>query len=81
MFRTEAGSIEVVVEMGRQILGMVLTMYLPTSLMNIIGKLFFTYIFCFVSTISLTGHSTNYMKRFFFEAQVPRMLQFCFEYM
>ena len=38
MFHTPVGSIEVEVEMGRQILGMLLTMYLPTTLMNIIGK-------------------------------------------
>lgn len=38
--------------MGRKILGVILTMYLPSILMNIVG------------------HSTNYMKRFFFEAQV-----------
>ena len=56
MFRTEAGSIEVVVEMGRQILGMVLTMYLPTSLMNIIGKIFFLSIFCFY----YLSHRTQY---------------------
>ena len=37
MFVTKAGSLEVEVEMGRQILGIVLTMYLPTSLMNVIG--------------------------------------------
>ena len=45
-------SAEVEVQMGRQILGVILTMYLPSILMNIVG------------------HSTNYMKRFFFEAQV-----------
>ena len=38
MFLTKKGSLEVEVEMGRQILGMLLTMYLPTTLMNIIGK-------------------------------------------
>ena len=38
MFLTNKGSLEVEVEMGRQILGMLLTMYLPTTLMNIIGK-------------------------------------------
>ena len=45
MIRTQFGSIEVEVFMGRQILGMLLTMYLPTTLMNVIGKLttlFFT---------------------------------------
>ena len=52
MFLTKFASLEVEVVMGRQILGMLLTMYLPTTLMNIIG------------------HATNYMKRFFFEAQV-----------
>ena len=45
-------SAEIEVEMGRKILGVILTMYLPSILMNIVG------------------HSTNYMKRFFFEAQV-----------
>ena len=45
-------SAEVQVEMGRKILGVILTMYLPSVLMNIVG------------------HSTNYMKRFFFEAAV-----------
>ena len=45
-------SAEVEVEMGRKILGVILTMYLPSVLMNIVG------------------HSTNYMKRFFFEAAV-----------
>ena len=45
-------SAKVEVTMGRKILGVVLTMYLPTVLMNIVG------------------HSTNYMKKFFFEAQV-----------
>ena len=45
-------SAEVQVEMGRKILGVILTMYLPSILLNIVS------------------HSTNYMKRFFFEAAV-----------
>ena len=48
MFLTKKGSLEVEVEMGRQILGMLLTMYLPTTLMNIIGKAvcFFLHTIC-----------------------------------
>ena len=44
MFLTKAGSLEVEVVMGRQILGMLLTMYLPTTLMNIIGRFNNTYL-------------------------------------
>ena len=40
------------VVMGRRLMGVFLTIYMPTILMNIIG------------------HSTNYFKPFFFEAQV-----------
>ena len=54
LYEDEFGSTlaRVDVTMGRKILGVILTMYLPTVLMNIVG------------------HSTNYMKKFFFEAQV-----------
>ena len=44
MFLTKKGSLDVEVEMGRQILGMLLTMYLPTTLMNIIGKTLTVYL-------------------------------------
>ena len=47
MFLTKKGSLEVEVEMGRQILGMLLTMYLPTTLMNIIGKAVFVFLKAF----------------------------------
>ena len=47
MFLTKKGSLEVEVEMGRQILGMLLTMYLPTTLMNIIGKAVFFFLNAF----------------------------------
>ena len=69
MFMTKAGSLEVEVVMGRQILGMLLTMYLPTTLMNIIGRLNIKYILIYI-ILFIPGHATNYMKRFFFEAQV-----------
>ena len=74
MYRTILGSIEVEVEMGRQILGMILTMYLPTTLMNIIGKLEYTSLNIDEKPSDL-GHITNYMKRFFFEAQVKKVLK------